>query len=134
VSLLPIICGEPYEIVLVDITGPFPVNYNGFIFILTVQNHCSRWTETYPLQRHTVEAVAKLLFEKWYCRFGFLLCLLSDLGTEFEGFVMRDLCKMAHIDKWRTCAQTPKTNSRLERFHKTLNSMLAKCVDANQRD
>ena len=133
-TLQPIACGEPFETVSVDITGPHPRSYNGYSFILTVQDHFSRWTEAYPLRRHTAEAVAKALFDNWICRFGFPLNLLSDQGAEFEGTVIKQLCAAAHVDKIRTSAYNLKTNGKLERFHKTMNSMLGKCVSSNQRD
>ena len=134
VGLLPIECGEPFEIVSVDITGPHPVSYSGHTYILTIQDHFSRWTEAYPLRRRTATAVARQLFDNWFSRFGFPRCLLSDLGAEFEGTVMTEICRLAKVDKLRTTAYSPKTNGKLERFHKTLNSMLAKCVSGNQKD
>ena len=38
------------------------------------------------------------------------------------------------MDKIRTSPYKPSTNGSIERFHKTLNSMLAKVVSINQRD
>jgi len=38
------------------------------------------------------------------------------------------------IDKVRTTPYKPSTNGMVERFHRTLNSILAKSVSANQRD
>ena len=134
VGLTPIVCGEPFETVSIDITGPHPTSYSGHNFVLTVQDHFSRWTEAYPLRRHTAEAIAGQLFENWFSRYGFPLNLLSDLGPEMEGHIMKELCRLAHVDKIRTCAYSPKTNRKLERFHKTLNEMIAKCVDSNQKD
>lgn len=43
--LQPILCGEPREIVSIDITGPHPTSRDGFNWILTVQDHMSKWTE-----------------------------------------------------------------------------------------
>src|SRR5258708_26923010 len=37
-------------------------------------------------------------------------------------------------DKVRTTAYKPTTNGIVERFHRTLNSLLAKAVDLNQRN
>jgi len=38
------------------------------------------------------------------------------------------------IDKIRTTAYKPSTNGVVERFHRTLNSMLGKVISASQRD
>jgi hypothetical protein len=47
---------------------------------------------------------------------------------------MKELCQWMNIDKLRTSAYKPSTNGMVERFHRTLNSMLGKCVSTNQRD
>ena len=47
---------------------------------------------------------------------------------------MKELCAALGIEKLRTTAYKPSTNGALERFHRTLNSMLAKVVDDNHRD
>jgi hypothetical protein len=60
--------------------------------------------------------------------------ILSDRGTEFESRLMYELCQCLEIEKIRTTAYKPSTNGGVERFHRTLNSMLAKVVEVNQRD
>src|SRR5664279_6610599 len=42
--------------------------------------------------------------------------------------------KWMEIDKLRTTPYKPSTNGVVERFHRTLNSMLGKVVSENQRD
>src|SRR5664279_236527 len=42
--------------------------------------------------------------------------------------------KWMEIDKLRTTPYKPSTNGVVERFHRTLNSMLGKVVSDNQRD
>ena len=90
--------------------------------------------EAFPLRRHTADVVAKTLFEGVFLRFGAPLRILSDMGPEFESGLFRKLCELMRIDKIRTSAYKPSTNGLLERFHRCLNSLLAKVVSANQRD
>src|SRR3989442_12125116 len=47
---------------------------------------------------------------------------------------MKELYRLLGIDKLRTTAYKPSTNGAVERFHRTLNSMLAKVVSENQKD
>ena len=47
---------------------------------------------------------------------------------------MREVCCLLGIDKLRTTAYKPSTNSGIERFHRTLNSMIGKMIDRDQRD
>ncbi len=48
--------------------------------------------------------------------------------------MFQEFCRLLDIDKIRTTAYKPSTNGNVERFHRTLNSMLAKVVAHNQRD
>ena len=60
--------------------------------------------------------------------------LLSDQGAEFESALFQELCKLMQIEKLRTIPYYPASNGMLERFHRSLNSLLAKAVKQNQRD
>jgi len=60
--------------------------------------------------------------------------ILSDRGPEFESELFAQLLKWLEIDKFRTTAYKPSTNGVVERFHRTLNSMLGKVVYESQRD
>jgi transposase InsO family protein len=126
--------GEPWERVAIDITGPHPASKTGNRYILTVLDHFSKWTEAFPIRNHEAVTVAKILADQVFARFGIPLQLLSDRGQEFESSLMKELCAALGIEKLRTTAYKPSTNGALERFHRTLNSMLAKVVDDNQRD
>src|SRR5664279_3645104 len=132
--LQPIACGEPWELVSIDITGPHPTSREGFSWILTVQDHFSKWVEAFALRRHTAPIVARTLCDNVFMRYGCPLRLLSDRGPEFESALIADLCRLMRIDKIRTTAYNPACNGMLERFHRCLNSMLAKVVAQNQRD
>ena len=45
---------------------------------------------------------------------------------------MTDLCRFLEIDKIRNTSYRPQTNACAERFHKSLNSIIAKSVAENQ--
>jgi len=79
--------------VSIDVTGPHPTSYDGFTWILTVQDHFSKWVEAYPLRKHTAPVVAQVLFEKVFTRFGCPLQILSDQGPEFESLLFKELCR-----------------------------------------
>ena len=130
----PILSGEPWEIVSVDITGPHPTSREGYSWILTVQDHFSKWVEAIPLRKHTAPLVAKALYENVFTKFGAPLRLLSDQRLEFESGLFQELCQFMQIDKLRTSPYQPACNGMLERFHRCLNSMLAKVVSQNQKD
>ena len=46
--LCPIKTGDIWEMVSIDITGPHRTSRDGYNFILTLQDHNSKWTEAFP--------------------------------------------------------------------------------------
>ena len=132
--LKPFVAGEPWEVVSIDITGPHPRSRRGHEYILTIVDHFSKWAEALPIRNHTAQTVSRVLFDNVFSRMGMPKRCLSDQGAEFESNMFQQLCARMGIDKVRTTPYHPSTNSVVERFHRTLNSMLAKVVSVNQKD
>jgi transposase InsO family protein len=126
--------GEPWERVSVDITGPHPTSARGNKFILTLVDHFSKWAEAIPLANHKAPTVARALMTHVFSRFGAPRQILTDRGTEFESELFLELMRWMEIDKLRTTAYKPSTNGVVERFHRTLNSMLGKVISDSHRD
>ena len=126
--------GEPWERVSVDITGPHPRSTRQNQYILTLVDHFSKWAEAIPLRNHTAPTVARALMTHVFSRFGAPRQLLTDRGPEFESTLFTQLMEWMEVDKLRTTAYKPSTNGVVERFHRTLNSMLGKVVKDSQRD
>ena len=126
--------GEPWERLAIDITGPHPVSATGFRFLLTGIDLFTKWAFAIPCRNHEAQTVARLLVEQVFTIFGPPAQLLSDRGPEFESNLMKELCIGFGIDKIRTTAYKPSTNGAVERFHRTLNSMLGKVISRSQRD
>lgn len=78
--------------------------------------------------------MARALVTHVFSRLGTPLQLLSDQGPEFESILFQELCKWLEIDKIRTTPYRPATNGMIERYHRTLNSILGKIIRNDQRD
>jgi len=128
------IVGDVCERVSIDITGPHPRSSVSNRLILTLVDHFSKWEEAIPLRNHTAPVVARALIVHVFSRFGAPRQLLSDRGSEFESELFSQLMKSMEIDNLRTTVFKPSTNGTVERFHRTLNSMLGKVVKESQRD
>jgi transposase InsO family protein len=126
--------GMPWERVGVDITGPHPKSKNGFVYILTLIDYFSKWAEAFPIRNQEARTVAKVLVDRVFSHFGSPVQILTDRGTNFESELFSELCRCLQIDHIRTTAYKPSTNGMVERFHRTLNSILGKVVADNQRD
>ena len=93
----------------------------------------SKWAKAYPLRNKEAETIAKVLVEQVFARFGVPLSILSDQGKEVDGRITNEVCRLFGIQKLHTTPYKPSTN-QVERFHRTMNSVLAKTVSESQKD
>ena len=132
--LQPMLASRPFETLSIDVTGPHPRSANGFVYILTSVDHFSKFAFAYPMRNQEASTVAKILVEQVICLVGTPGRILTDQGPNFESQLFQELCRMMRIAKIRTSPYKPSTNAGAERFHFTLNSMLAKQMKENQRN
>lgn len=125
--------GEPWEKLAIDVTGPFPRSRNGFVYMFTVIDCFTKYAFAYPVRSHEASVIAKILVDKVFAEFGVPLQILSDQGAEFQGNLMTELCRILGIDKLRTSSYRAQSNGTIERFHRSLNTMLGKVVDERQK-
>eukprot|EP00731_Ephydatia_muelleri_P007275 Em0003g1523a len=108
-SLQSILVCQPMQLVAVDILGPLPESGNGNSYILEAVT------------------VAQKLVDEIFCRFSVPEQLHSDQGRQFESAVIKEICNLLHIEKTRTTAYHPQSDGLVERFNRTLLSMLTTC-------
>ena len=133
-ALKPFPAGDVWETVSIDITGPHPRSRHGNVYLLTIMDHFSKWADAIPIPNHTAVTVARVLFNRVFVYRGVPLRLLSDQGPELESNLMSELCKWMGVQKLRTTPYKASTNGMVERYHRSLNSILAKIICDNQRD
>lgn len=105
--------------------GPFPESSSGNKYILVVSDYYTRWTEAYGIPNQEAITVAKVLTREFFFRYSPPQQLHSDQGKQFESELMAEVCKIMGIAKTRTTAYHPQCNGLVERFNRTLLSMLA---------
>ena len=122
--------------VAMDLVGPLPKTDEGNQWILVVGDYATRWIEAYPLPNAKAETVAATFVSEFVCRFGIPREIHSDRGTNFESELFRGMCRILGIDKTRTTAYNPKSDGLIERFNRTLITIVSVMIDPrkNQRD
>ena len=102
--------------------------------MLTVIDHFSKWANAFPIRNQEAKTIAQTLLDKVFCYLGMPLQILSDQGANFQSDLFKELCFALNIEKIRTSVYKPSTNGAVERFHRTLNSMIGKIVAENHRN
>lgn len=121
---LPVI-EEPWQRLAIDIVGPLPKSKGGFKYLLTAMDFVSRYPEAIPLKRVDAETVSDALLQI-FSRYGVPQEILSDNGTPFTAKYTQTLMKALDITTIWTSPYHPQTNSMLERWHRTLKTILSK--------
>ena len=124
-NLIPIKCSYPFEIIGMDIVGPFKTTKNGNRYVLTIIDYFTNWVEAVSLKTISAEAVANAIFSLIITRHGCPSKLLTDQGTQFTSSLIGHLCKKFNIKKLQTSAYHPQSNGKVERFHRFLKNALS---------
>ena len=134
-SLLhPMLVSRPFETLGIDVTGPHPRSANGFAYILMIVDHYSKFAFAFPMRNQEAATIVKLSVDNVICLVGTPARILTDQGPNFGSSLFHELCKVLGVHKIRTTSYEASTNGLAERFHLTLNSMLANSIKENQRD
>ncbi|PIK46153.1 Retrovirus-related Pol polyprotein from transposon [Apostichopus japonicus] len=126
--------GEPLQRVALDIMGPLPITPKGNRYILVIADYFSKWVEVAAIPNQEAVTIAKILIERFICRFGIPDEIHSDQGRQFESKVFQKTCELLRIRKTRTTPYHPQSDGMVERFNRTLETMLSMVVAPNQKD
>ena len=129
---LPVI-GVPFSRVGMDLVGPLVISSKGHQYILVLVDYATRYPEAIPLSSMTTTVVAQAMVE-FFSRVGFPAELLTDQGTPFMSRLMGQVCKILGIKQIRTSVYHPQTDGLVERYNRTIKSILRKLVSDSGRD
>ena len=123
--LQPIPVSRPFQIVGVDIMD-LPCTKSGNKHVVVFQDYLTKFPLVFPVPDQKAIRLARLLVEEVVPIFGVPEALLSDRGTNLLSHLMKDLCKMLGIKKLNTTAYHPQCDGMVERFNRTLKTILRK--------
>ncbi|WP_438544757.1 reverse transcriptase domain-containing protein [Clostridium sp.] len=121
---------DPFKNISTDIFGPVetdhfaPSKLPSKIFILTVIDRASRWTELGILTKITAEKVVETLKKIWLDKHPKPSTILSDRGKQYTSVHFRTTMKRMNIDHFCTTPYNPTGNSLSERINQTLGFIL----------
>ena len=131
--LQPINCKRAFEMVSLDVCGPYPTSETGNCYILVTTDHFTKWVEAYAMANQEATTIA-FCFEHFINTFCYPDIIITDQGRNFESSLIKEMCVRLKIDKRTTSAYHPQCNGQTERFNRTMNSILAQYVAQNQSD
>ena len=131
--LQPIHVNQPLELVHIDYLSLEPSKGNiGNALVIT--DHFTRYALAYPSKTQTAQATARLFWDNFICHYGFPEKFISDQGRNFESDLIKELCKIAGVQKLHTTPYHPQGNGQCERFNSTLCNMLGTLSEEEKSD
>uniref|UniRef100_A0A3Q1GC55 Gypsy retrotransposon integrase-like protein 1 n=1 Tax=Acanthochromis polyacanthus TaxID=80966 RepID=A0A3Q1GC55_9TELE len=129
---LPII-DVPFSRIAMDIVGPLERTQSGHRYILVICDYSTRYPEAFPLRDITAKQIAYALLQL-FSRVGIPSEILTDQGTNFLSNTLRQVYRLLGIRGIRTTPYHPQTDGLVERYNRTLKSMLKKFISSNAKD
>lgn len=114
---------QPWEVISIDLMGPYPRTSKGKSYILVATDCFSRWTEAYPLGTATTKNITETLEREFFSRFGYPRVCLSDNGPQFVSNDMLSALERWGATLWTTPVYHPRANP-VERHNQDLKKGL----------
>lgn len=114
---------SPMELVCIDFWTAEDRNKNS-VDVLVVTDHFTKMAHAFPCRNQTAKQIAKQLWDRVFCVYGFPERIHSDQGPSFESELVSELLQLSGVAKSHTTAYHPMSNGGTERFNRTLGNML----------
>lgn len=129
---MPII-ETPFSRIAMDIVGPLERSSAGHKYILVICDYATRYPEAFPLKKIKARQIVNCLIQL-FSRVGIPKEIITDQGTNFTSSLLKEVYSMLGIQGVKTSPYHPQTDGLVERFNKTLKSMLRKFVNDSGSD
>jgi hypothetical protein len=124
------LAGQFGDRVNVDLLGPLPRSVQeDYCYLMVMTDAFSRFMELIPLRTKQAEAVAQGILEGWICKHGCFRTLGSDLGSENNNKIMKELRDKLQFNHIFSSVAHPASNGICERKNRDILAYLRKYLE-----
>jgi len=129
-----IVATRPFEIVSLDLIQSLKETPRGNKHILVMVDHFTNWVEAVPVPDMSAATISEAFYEHIICRHSAPDVIVTDQGKQFMDALFKHLNRQMSIKQRRTTPYHPQTNTKAERFNKSLIRGIACFANAQQSD
>lgn len=126
---------NPWQMISMDLLGPFPRSKKGFTTLLVVSDWFTKYPCLIPLRKATAKNVVDSVESNIFQQFGVPESVIMDNGPQFSRSIkIKGMLKKYGIKKlWNNCYYHPQSNFT-ERHNKTIGAALRSYIKDNHKD
>ena len=113
----------------IDIIGPLPVTSWGRRYILTIEDHLTKWPEAFAIETANAQTIIRILYDEVFSRHSVPKEIITDQGREFVNKAMKAFASSFKIKLWPTTAYHPQANGLTEQMNQTIKWGLSRTRD-----
>ncbi|KAJ8015865.1 hypothetical protein DPEC_G00000940 [Dallia pectoralis] len=128
-----IITTRPLELICIDFWSAED-SRNKSVDVLVITDHFTRMAQAFSCKDQTAKQMARVLWDRYFCVFGFPERIHSDQGANFESQLISELLQVSGVRKSHTTPYHPMGNGSVERFNRTLGGMIRALTPGEKAD
>jgi transposase InsO family protein len=117
--------------IALDVSGPYPTSLSGNKYIVSFIDLYSGYPEAFAVPDKSADTIVHLLIDEIFPRYGTVLELLMDNGTENVNRKMKETLNYLRIKMTLTTFFRPQSNGKIERYHRVLVDIMSKKLKDN---
>ena len=120
---------RPFDKVAIDLVTECKTSTSGNKHILTIIDHLTGWPEAFPIPNKSSDTIVSTFINEYLPVHMCPWYISSDNGTELKNSLMDQVLQHLGIDRIFSAPYHPKSNGKLEVFHKYLKPTLKKLCE-----
>lgn len=123
---------RPFQRLYIDILGPYPRSKNGYIGVLIVLDHLTKYHWLCPLKKFTTIPIRDFLLKNIFHAFGVPEEIVSDNGTQFKSNEFNSFLTKFGVKHVYTALYSPQANAS-ERVNRSIIASIRAYLKSDQR-
>ena len=122
----------PFDLVHIDIAGPFPESLGGLRYVVMFVDSGSRFQRPYGTREKSASAILGVV-QRFVADVGVPRAFRTDNGTEYTNSAFVEYCNSLQIGRELTAPYTPQQNGPVESgLSRAIKAGHAACIEVNR--